>query len=98
MASTNSSTRCGDPAGGGTGHDPAYDEWMGLALEQAALAAASGDVPVGAVVVDAGGALLGAGVNRREADGDPTAHAEILALRAAAQSGGSGGWTAARWS
>jgi len=61
-----------------------YDDWMGLALDQASLAAGTGDVPVGAVVVGPGGELLGAGVNRREADGDPTAHAEVLALRAAA--------------
>jgi tRNA(adenine34) deaminase len=57
---------------------------MGLALDEAASAATSGDVPVGAVVVDSGGRVVGRGVNRREADGDPTAHAEILALRAAA--------------
>ncbi|WP_426567233.1 nucleoside deaminase [Angustibacter sp. McL0619] len=57
---------------------------MGLALDEAATAKASGDVPVGAVVLDAAGGVLGLGVNRREADGDPTAHAEILALRAAA--------------
>ena len=61
---------------------------MGLALEQARTAVGSGDVPVGAVVVDASGEVLGAGVNRREADGDPTAHAEILALRAAARARG----------
>ncbi len=57
---------------------------MGLALEQAAAASTSGDVPVGAVVVDADGRVIGTGVNRREADGDPTAHAEVLALRSAA--------------
>ncbi|GAA4350561.1 tRNA adenosine(34) deaminase TadA [Angustibacter luteus] len=61
---------------------------MGLALEQAAAAASSGDVPVGAVVVDAGGRVIGTGVNRREADGDPTAHAEVLALRSAAAAQG----------
>ena len=61
---------------------------MGLALEQARSAVAAGDVPVGAVVVDASGEVLGAGVNRREADGDPTAHAEVLALRAAARARG----------
>jgi tRNA(adenine34) deaminase len=61
---------------------------MGLALEQAARASATGDVPVGAVVLSADGDLLGAGVNRREADGDPTAHAEMLALRAAARARG----------
>ena len=62
---------------------------MELALEQARGATASGDVPVGAVVVGPDGGVVGAGRNRREADGDPTAHAEILALRAAARSTGS---------
>jgi tRNA(adenine34) deaminase len=62
---------------------------MDLALEQARGATASGDVPVGAVVVDPDGAVVGSGRNRREADGDPTAHAEVLALRAAARSAGS---------
>jgi tRNA(adenine34) deaminase len=57
---------------------------MRLALEQAVLTAASGDVPVGAVVVDADGEMLGVGCNARELTGDPTAHAEVLALRAAA--------------
>ncbi len=61
---------------------------MGLALAQASSALATGDVPVGAVVLDAAGAVLGRGANRREADGDPTAHAEILALRAAAAARG----------
>jgi tRNA(adenine34) deaminase len=63
---------------------------MRLALGQAGLAAASGDVPVGAVVVDSSGDVIGAGFNAREASGDPTAHAEIVALRAAAAS--VGGW------
>lgn len=57
---------------------------MGLALAEARLAPGTGDVPVGAVVVDAGGEVIGVGHNRREADQDPTAHAEVLALRAAA--------------
>jgi tRNA(adenine34) deaminase len=57
--------------------------WMGLALDQARRAASIGEVPVGAVVVRAG-ELLGVGHNRREADGDPLAHAELLALREAA--------------
>jgi tRNA(adenine34) deaminase len=57
---------------------------MGLALEQARLAAAGGDVPVGAVALHQGTLIASAG-NRREADGDPTAHAEILVLRAAAE-------------
>jgi len=61
------------------------DELMRLALEQAAAAIPAGDVPVGALVVDADGVLLSAAHNRREADQDPSAHAELLALRAAAQ-------------
>lgn len=58
--------------------------WMDLALEEADLAAGAGDVPVGAVAVDASGRVVGRGRNRREVDLDPTAHAEIVALRAAA--------------
>jgi tRNA(adenine34) deaminase len=61
---------------------------MDLALEQARAAPASGDVPVGAVVVDPAGTVVGSGRNRREADGDPTAHAELLALREAARAAG----------
>jgi len=61
---------------------------MRLALAEAARAVPGGDVPVGAVVVDTAGTVLGAGHNRREADQDPTAHAETLALRAAARSVG----------
>src|SRR5579863_7739442 len=59
------------------------EAWMEIALEEARAAAAVGDVPVGAVVVR-DGAILGRGRNRRELDCDPTAHAEIVALRAAA--------------
>ncbi len=62
---------------------------MGWALDQAALAAPAGDVPVGAVVISPSGEVVGAGFNRREADGDPTAHAEVLALRSAALAVGS---------
>ncbi|MBK4120771.1 tRNA adenosine(34) deaminase TadA [Kocuria rhizophila] len=58
--------------------------WMDLALSEAALTAASGDVPIGAVVLDADGRVIGTGRNRREEWGDPTAHAEVLALREAA--------------
>ncbi|KAB1444356.1 tRNA adenosine(34) deaminase TadA [Bordetella bronchiseptica] len=58
---------------------------MALALEQAQEAARLGEVPVGAVVVDAQGEVLGAGYNRTIIDRDPTAHAEIVALRAAAR-------------
>lgn len=54
---------------------------MSRALFLAHKCSASGDVPVGAVVVDSSGRVVGEGWNRREADSDPTAHAEILALR-----------------
>ena len=57
---------------------------MRLALEEARAAAGHGDVPVGAVLVGADGALLGRGRNRREQRADPTAHAELEALRAGA--------------
>ena len=57
---------------------------MTLALAEAEAAAHRGEVPVGAVVVDRSGKVLAAAGNRVEADRDPTAHAEILALRAAA--------------
>jgi tRNA(adenine34) deaminase len=59
-----------------------YDDLMGLALEQARLA--GDDVPIGAVVVDADGVVIGRGCNVRERDHDPTGHAEIVALREAA--------------
>jgi tRNA(adenine34) deaminase len=62
---------------------------MAEALAEARAAVATGDVPVGAVVVDADGAVLGRGRNEREATGDPLAHAEIVALRAAAAARGS---------
>jgi tRNA(adenine34) deaminase len=58
------------------------------ALAVAAAAPATGDVPIGAVVVDAAGRELAAACNAREALGDPTAHAELLALRAAAKATG----------
>ncbi|WP_345648695.1 tRNA adenosine(34) deaminase TadA [Streptomyces tremellae] len=57
---------------------------MRRALAEAERTAAAGDVPVGALVLSPTGTLLGAGHNEREATGDPTAHAEVLALRAAA--------------
>lgn len=62
---------------------------MRMALEEAAAAASAGDVPVGAVVVDSEGLVLARDRNRREVDGDPTAHAEVVALRAAARRMGS---------
>ncbi|MFU1908710.1 tRNA adenosine(34) deaminase TadA [Bordetella hinzii] len=58
---------------------------MRLALDQARLAYEAGEVPVGAVVVDGRGQVLGAGYNRTILDADPTAHAEVVALRAAAR-------------
>lgn len=68
--------------------DPVRDRWrasMRLALAEAELAAQGGDVPVGAVVLSPDGTtVLASGHNEREATGDPTAHAEVLALRRAA--------------
>ncbi|MBV8462736.1 MAG: nucleoside deaminase [Acidimicrobiales bacterium] len=57
---------------------------MDVALAEAQAAAAHGDVPVGAVVLDTGGELIARRHNEREKTGDPTAHAELLALRDAA--------------
>ena len=62
---------------------------MGEALAEAAGARRTGDVPVGAVVVDASGEVIGRGRNAREELQDPTAHAEVVALRSAAASLGS---------
>ena len=63
----------------------AWREPMLAALEEARAAVVTGDVPVGAVVVDDAGQIVGRGRNVREAEGDPTGHAELLALRAAAR-------------
>jgi tRNA(adenine34) deaminase len=60
-----------------------HDMWMGLALDLAREAATEGEVPVGAIVVK-DGRVIGRGANRREADQDPIAHAEILAIAEAA--------------
>jgi tRNA(adenine34) deaminase len=60
-------------------------EFMGLALEEARAAGAAGEVPVGAIVVAPDGTIAGRGQNRVLRDLDPTAHAEIVALRAAAR-------------
>ncbi|MGL5063486.1 MAG: tRNA adenosine(34) deaminase TadA [Microcoleus sp.] len=62
-----------------------HRQWMSKAVELAAAAGEAGEVPVGAVIVDRAGRLLAAAQNRRERDCDPTAHAEILALRSAGQ-------------
>jgi tRNA(adenine34) deaminase len=72
-----------------TGYTAAFEPSMRLALAEARLSGA--DVPVGAVIVDDAGNVVARGHNRREADGDPTAHAEIVAIRAAAAAR-PGGW------
>jgi tRNA(adenine34) deaminase len=64
-----------------------WHETMGRALAQAARAAEHDDVPVGAVLVDPDGVVVAEDHNRREQSADPTAHAEILALRSAAVDG-----------
>jgi tRNA(adenine34) deaminase len=73
-----------------TGYEAQFEPAMRQALAVAAAAAATpdpgtADVPVGAVVLDEAGAELSRAANRREADQDPTAHAELLAIRAAAR-------------
>jgi tRNA(adenine34) deaminase len=84
-----------------TGYEAAFEPAMREALAEASAAAGgtvlgtagpaeSADVPVGAVILGPDGAVVARAHNRREADGDPTAHAEILAVRAAARA--AGGW------
>lgn len=65
-----------------------YDQLMGEALDLARSAVAEGDVPVGALVVDPSGVVIGRGRNTRERDGDPTGHAEVVAIREAAAARG----------
>jgi tRNA(adenine34) deaminase len=71
-----------------TGYTETFEPAMRLALDEARLAAAGpgepGDVPVGAVILDEAGLVIARGRNRRELDRDPTAHAEIVAIRGAA--------------
>ena len=68
-----------------SGYLSSFEPAMRLALTQAAGAPGGDpDVPVGAVILDEAGSVVGAGRNRREADRDPTAHAEIVAMRQAA--------------
>jgi tRNA(adenine34) deaminase len=67
-----------------------WDVAMREALVQARAAMATSDVPIGAVVLDPSGEVIGTGRNQREADRDPTAHAEVIALRTAAAE--RGGW------
>ena len=72
---------------------------MRRALTLAQRAADAGDVPVGALVVDASGEVVGEGWNLREVDQDPTAHAEVVAAAGGRRRGsGRGGSRAARWS
>ena len=68
-------------------NQPPYDAWMAAALEEAARARAAGEVPIGAVVV-LDGAIVGRGFNQPITSGDPTAHAEIVAIRQAARDAG----------
>ncbi|WP_353148731.1 tRNA adenosine(34) deaminase TadA [Pollutimonas bauzanensis] len=65
-------------------YSAADEHAMQLALEQATLAYAAGEVPVGAVVLDVNGDVIGRGFNRTIIDHDPSSHAEIVALRQAA--------------
>jgi len=69
-----------------TGYLASFEPGMREALAEARVA--GDDVPVGAVVLDGAGALIGRGRNSREAEADPTAHAEIIAIRAAGQARG----------
>lgn len=62
-----------------------HRKWMMQALELAQAAGEAGEVPVGAVIVDAAGNAIAQGQNRKERDKDPTAHAEIIAIRAASK-------------
>lgn len=66
-----------------------FDKTMDTALALAKQAGKAGDVPVGAVVIDADGVIIGRGYNMREQQGDPLAHAEVLALHNAAKHRGS---------
>lgn len=75
-----------------SGYLSSFEPAMQLALDQAAGLSPGDDpdVPVGAVILDGTGSVIGAGRNRREADLDPTAHAEVVAMRRAAA--GLGRW------
>ncbi|HEY2644364.1 MAG TPA: tRNA adenosine(34) deaminase TadA [Galbitalea sp.] len=67
---------------------PGYEQWMREALAEASVALETGDVPVAALIFDADGNRIALGRNEREKDQDPTAHAEIVAIRAAAAARG----------
>ena len=81
MTQSNDDLAAGSPA---TLETELHLRWMSEALREADAAAETMDVPVGCVIVDAKGLEIGRGRNRRELDRDPTAHAEIIALRQAA--------------
>lgn len=66
-----------------------HQDYMALALEEGKKALATGDVPVGCVIVDANGTVIGRGHNRREADHSALAHAEVEAIRQACEALGS---------
>ena len=89
LAATAADTSHGQDDGDETELAQAFTEeehgWMRLAIEQAQEAYALGEVPVGAVIVDAQGNVVASGCNRTIIDHDPTAHAEVVALRRAAQ-------------
>ena len=82
-------------ADAGTGYTASFEPAMRLALAEAVQASrepsgtSPADVPVGAVILDAAGAVVARGGNRREAERDPTAHAEMVVIRQAAQAVGS---------
>lgn len=67
---------------------PQHIDWMATALAEARLALETADVPVGAIVVNGDGVVIGVGRNAREARQDPTAHAEVEAIRQAAEASG----------
>jgi tRNA(adenine34) deaminase len=60
-----------------------HQQWMDRSIELATSAGNAGEVPVGAIIINPQGEIIGTGENRRERDRDPTAHAEIVAIRAA---------------
>jgi tRNA(adenine34) deaminase len=65
------------------------EKFMRLAIEQAQIAGRIGEVPIGAVITDGGGNIVSSGYNLREAGNDPTAHAEVIAIRKAGEAFGS---------
>ena len=65
-----------------------HEKWMHLALNEAEIAGQNGEIPIGAILVDASGKVLSAAHNQTIIQSDPTAHAEILALRSAARAVG----------